>query len=79
MKMADSWFETLSEEKIAELLNDKDNKKTQKAKKGSRLIFEAYRQEKNIRYPAEDSGAEELTPVLRKNSTPKSFFRKYFE
>ena len=76
--MADSWFETLSEEKIAELLNDKDNKKTQKAKTGSRLIFEAYRQEKYIRCPAEDSRAEELTPVLRKFYA-EVFFRKYFE
>jgi len=45
--MADGRFEKLNEEKIAELLNDKDIKNTQKAMKGRCLIFEAYLQEKN--------------------------------
>ena len=50
--MADSRFETLKEKKIAEFLNDKDSSNTQKATKGSHLIFEAHLQEKNIRNPA---------------------------
>ena len=49
--MADG-FATLNKEKMAELLNDKDSDNTQKAKKESRLNFEAYLQEKNIRNPS---------------------------
>ena len=50
-KMADG-FATLNKEKMAELLNDKDSDNTQKAMKESRLNFEAYLQEKNIRNPS---------------------------
>lgn len=60
-KMA-SRFQTLKEEQIAKLLNEKDSN-TQKATKGSHLIFEAHLQEKNIR-------AEELAIVLQ-NSMPR--------
>lgn len=57
-----SRFQTLKEEQIAKLLNEKDSN-TQKATKGSHWIFEAHLQEKDIR-------AEELAIVLR-NSMPK--------
>jgi len=62
-EMAESRFQTLNEEKIAELLNDKDSKNTQKGTKGSRLIFDAHLQERNlIRKPAT---AKEVATVLR--------------
>ena len=61
--MAASRFRSLSEENIAQLLNDKDSENTKKSRKQHRLIFESYFQEKNIRNPRT---AVELEAVLRK-------------
>lgn len=47
-KMDEIRCETLNEEEIAQLLNDKSDN-TQKATKGNCLIFQAYLQDKNIR------------------------------
>ena len=44
--MAASRFSSLSEENIAQLLNDKDSEKTKKSTKQHRLIFESYLKEK---------------------------------
>ena len=46
--MAASRFSSLSEENIAQLLNDKDSE-NKKSTKQYRLIFESYLKEKNIR------------------------------
>ena len=48
-KMAASKFRSLSEENIAQLLNDKDSDNTKKSTKQHHLIFESYLKEKNIR------------------------------
>ena len=56
-------FRGLSEENIAQLLNDKDSGKTKKSKKQHRLIFESYLKEKNSKNP---TTAVELAAVLRK-------------
>ena len=56
-------FRSLSEENIAQLLNDKDSENTKKSTKQHRLIFESYLKEKNIRNP---TTAVELAAVLRK-------------
>ena len=64
--MAASRFRSLSEENIAQLLNDKDthaSENTKKSTKQHRLIFESYLKEKNIRNP---TTAVELVAVLRK-------------
>ena len=61
--MAASRFRSLSEENIAQLLNDKDSENTKKSTKQHRLIFESYLKEKNIRNP---TTAMELATVLRK-------------
>ena len=61
--MAASRFRSLSEENIAQLLNDKDSENTKKSTKQHRLIFESYLKEKNIRNP---TTAVELAAVLRK-------------
>ena len=61
--MAASRFRSLSEENIAQLLNDKDSENTKKSAKQHRLIFESYLKEKNIRNP---TTAVELAAVLRK-------------
>ena len=45
--MAASRFRSLSEENIAQLLNDKDSENVKKSTK-RRLIFESYFKEKNI-------------------------------
>ena len=45
--MAASRFGSLSEENIAQLLNDKDSDNTKKWTKQHRLIFESYLKEKN--------------------------------
>ena len=50
-KMAVSRFRSLSEENIAQLLNDKDSENIKKSTKQHRLIFESYLEEKNIRNP----------------------------
>ena len=60
--MAPSRFRSLSEENIAQLLNDKDSENTKKSTKQHRLIFESYLKE-NIRNPA---STVELAAVLRK-------------
>ena len=60
--MAASRF-SLSEENIAQLLNDKDSENTKKSTKQHRLIFESYLKEKDIRNP---TTAVELEAVLRK-------------
>ena len=62
-KMAASRFRSLSEESIAQLLNDKDSENTKMSTKQHRLIFESYLKEKNIRNP---TTAVELAAVLRK-------------
>ena len=62
--MAASRFRSLSEENIAQLLNDKDRENTKKSTKQHRLIFESYLEEKNIRNP---TTAVELEAVLRKS------------
>jgi len=49
--MAVSRFRSLSEENIAQLLNDKDSENIKKSTKQHRLIFESYLEEKNIRNP----------------------------
>ena len=54
----------MSEENIAQLLNDKDGGNTKKSTKQHRLIFESYLEEKNIRNP---TTAVELEAVLRKS------------
>ena len=56
-------FRSLSEENIAQLLNDKDSENTKKSTKQHRFIFESYLKEKNIRNP---TTAVELAAVLRK-------------
>ena len=56
-------FRSLSEENIAQLLNDKDSENTKTSTKQRRLIFESYLKEKNIRNP---TTAVELAAVLRK-------------
>ena len=61
--MAASSFRSLSEENIAQLLNDKDSENTKKSTKQHRLIFESYLKEKNIRNP---TTAVELAADLRK-------------
>ena len=61
--MAASKFRSLSEENIAQLLNDKDGENTIKSRKQHHLIFESYLKEKNIRNP---TTAVELAAVLRK-------------
>ena len=55
-------FRSLSEENIAQLLNDKDIENTKKSTKQHRLIFESYLKEKNIRNP---TTVVELAAVLR--------------
>ena len=64
--MAASRFRSLSEENIAQLLNDKDRENTKKSTKQHRLIFESYLEEKNIRNP---TTAVQLEAVLRKSCT----------
>lgn len=59
--MAGSRFKSLAEEEIAELLDDKDSKNTQKSTKACRLVFEAFLQEKSIQSPYT---AKELATVL---------------
>ena len=61
--MAASRFRGLSEENIAQLLNDKDSENTKKSMKQHRLILESHLKEKNIRNLAT---AVELAAVLRK-------------
>ena len=61
--MAASRFRSLSEENIAQLLNDKDSENTKKSTKQLRLIFESYLKEKNIRNP---TTAVDLVAVLRR-------------
>ena len=61
--MATSRFRSLSEENIAQLLNDKDSENTKMSTKQHRLIFESYLKEKNIRNP---TTTVELAAVLRK-------------
>ena len=61
--MAVGRFRSLSEENIAQLLNDKDSENTKKSTKQHRLIFESHLKEKNIRNP---TTAVELAAVLRK-------------
>ena len=61
--MAASKFRSLSEENIAQLLNDNDSENTKKSTKQHRLIFECYLKEKNIRNPKTAVG---LAAVLRK-------------
>ena len=61
--MAASKLRSLSEENIAQLLNDKDSENTKKSTKQHRLIFESFLKEKNIRNP---TAAVELAAVLRK-------------
>ena len=61
--MAASRFRSLSEENIAQLLNDKDSENTKKSTKQHRLIFESYLEVKNIRNA---TTAVELAAVLRK-------------
>ena len=56
-------FRSLSEENIAQLLNDKDSENSKKSTKQHRLIFESYLKEKNIRNP---TTAVELAAVLQK-------------
>ena len=53
----------MSEENIAQLLNDKDSENTKKSTKQHRLIFESYLEEKNFRNP---TTPVELEAVLRK-------------
>ena len=60
--MAASRFRSLSEENIAQLLNDKDSENTKTSMKQHRLIFESYLKEKNIRNP---TTAVELAAVLQ--------------
>ena len=62
-EMAASWFTSLSEENITQLLNDKDSENTKKSMKQHRLIFECYLKEKKIRNP---TAAVQLAAVLRK-------------
>ena len=47
--MPASRFRSLSEENIAQLLNDKGGGNTKKSTKQHRLIFESYLEEKNIK------------------------------
>ena len=61
--MAASRFRSLSEENIAQLLNDKDSENTKKSTEQHRLIFESSLKEKNISNP---TTAVELAAVLRK-------------
>ena len=62
--MAASRLRSLSEENIAQLLNDKHRENTKKSTKQHRLIFESYLEEKNIRNP---TTAVQLEAVLRKS------------
>ena len=61
--MVASSLRSLSEENIAQLLNDKESENTKKSTKPHRLIFESYLKEKNTRNP---TTAVELAVVLRK-------------
>ena len=61
--MPASRFRSLSEENIAQFLNNKDGENTKKSTKQHRLIFESYLEEKNIKNP---TTAVELEAVLRK-------------
>ena len=56
-------FRSVSEENIAQLLNDKDIGNTKKSTKQHRLIFESYLKEKSIRNP---TTAVKLAAVLGK-------------
>ena len=58
----------MSEENIAQLLNDKDSENTKKWTKQRRLIFESYLKEKNIRNPttAACRVSGSFTKVLRR-------------
>ena len=60
--MAASKFRSLSEENIAQLLNDKSSENDKRSTKQHRLIFESYLKEENIRNPAT---AVKLAAVLR--------------
>ncbi len=44
------------DEKMAKILDDKDSKNIKKASKGSRLIFKAYLQERNIKKTSDTGG-----------------------
>ena len=70
--MAASTFISLSEENIAQLLNDKDSENTKTWTKQHRLIFYSYLKEKNIRNP---TTAVELAAVLPK-FTPRRTKKK---
>ena len=61
--MAASRFRSLSEENIAQLLNDKDSDNTKKSTKRHRLFFLSYLKEKNIRNPA--TGVEIAAVLLK--------------
>ena len=61
--MAASRLRSLSEENIAQLLNDKDSENTKKSMKHHLLIFESYLKKENLRNP---TTAVELVAVLRK-------------
>ena len=61
--LSEKSFKDLTVEEIVELLKGEPNKNTQKSTRGSRLIFDAYLQEKGIRNP---TTAEELATILRK-------------
>ena len=61
--MTASRFISLSEENIAQLLNDKDSENTKTSTKQHRLIFEPYLKEKNIRNPTTPVN---LAAVLRR-------------
>jgi len=63
--MAVSRFRSLSEENIAQLLNDKDSENIKKSTKQHRLIFESYLEEKNIRNPTTAVELASFTNVLR--------------
>ena len=69
--LSEKSFKDLTVEEIAELLKGEPNKNTQKSTRGSRLIFDAYLQEKGIRYP---TTAEELATILRKFYAEAEFY-----
>ena len=62
-------FQTHSEQKIAELLTEKDSKNTQKATKGCRLLFDEYLKEKHIHSCPETANG--LATVLKKSFKQK--------
>ena len=62
--MATSRFRSLSEENIAQLLNDKDRENIKKSTKQHRLILSLTSRRKNIRNP---TTAVDLEAVLRKS------------